>query len=372
LNVEQAMWSDMRTAVLCDSCARNRNIAKDFPDLKIGFERVTLLTQFIFLLRVALTRLGSILRDGKALPHTSGISSSFTTPPTFRVFLVNSCFLDEPTLSKSNLEDGHKSDESIIQRPAGSIRSRSFGGEEEASSYAKTIDGVRRIRSSHLDHQLLNSAQRARQSQIIDGPEADSAIPTHRDGPADSPANSHDDRFLSAGQPVRRPSSRLSAPRIQIVEDKSYLDTPKALEDDRALTLDDLPKILAVEQAKERDRSPPGGAARQRSLGNVYDFNFMASDPVEDFTVSIDNNPLNDNTIPPPNTKYFSELSALEYFIVRHIAVLALETMMNERFDLEELLDLIETRKGTIWERFGKAFRSGGDKKNAKKKGTSN
>jgi len=30
---------------------------------------------------------------------------------------------------------------------------------------------------------------------------------------------------------------------------------------------------------------------------------------------------------------------------------------------------LIETRKGTIWEKFGKAFRSGGDKKNVKKKG---
>lgn len=73
------MWSDIRTAVLCDSCARNRNIAKDFPDLKIGFEKVTLLTQFIFLLRVALARLGSILRDNKALPHTSGTSSQRLT-----------------------------------------------------------------------------------------------------------------------------------------------------------------------------------------------------------------------------------------------------------------------------------------------------
>ena len=280
--------------------------------------------------------------------------------------------LDDLNLSQYNSEDGHKSEEMLLQRPPGSIRPRSFVGEEEAASYAKTIDGVRRIRSSHLDQQLLNSAQRARQSQIIDRPEADSATPAHKDGPADSSANSQDDRFLSAEQPVRRPSSRLSAPRIQIVEDKSYLDTPKALEDDRALTLDDLPKILAVEHAKERDRSPPGGGARQPSLGNAYDFNFMASDPVEDFTISIDNNPQDDNTIPPPTTKYFSELSALEYFIVRHIAVLALETIMNEQFNLEELLDLIETRKGTIWEKFGKAFRSGGDKKNVKKKGMSN
>ena len=94
----------------------------------------------------------------------------------------------------------------------------------------------------------------------------------------------------------------------------------------------------------------------------------MASDPVEDFSIEVPEDG-NDNTIPAPNVKYFSELSALEYFIVRHIAVLALETLLGQIFSLEELLELIETRKGTIWEKFGKAFRSGGDKKNVKKKG---
>ena len=138
------------------------------------------------------------------------------------------------------------------------------------------------------------------------------------------------------------------------------------MEDERTLTLDDLPKILAVEQAREKER--PSHSSRQPST-NSYEFNFMASDPVEDFSVEVREDG-HDNTIPAPNAKYFSELSALEYFIVRHIAVLALETLLGEIFNLEELLDLIETRKGTIWEKFGKAFRSGGDKKNVKKRGT--
>jgi LIM domain len=69
---EQAFWSESRYRIVCDSCARNRNVQKDITDLQPGFELVTLLTQFIFLLRVALARLGSILRDNKALPHTSG------------------------------------------------------------------------------------------------------------------------------------------------------------------------------------------------------------------------------------------------------------------------------------------------------------
>lgn len=71
---DQARWSDSKQQIICDSCSRNRNVQKEFPDLQIGFEKITLLMQFIFLLRVALSRLGSILRDGKALPHTSGTS----------------------------------------------------------------------------------------------------------------------------------------------------------------------------------------------------------------------------------------------------------------------------------------------------------
>ena len=214
----------------------------------------------------------------------------------------------------------------------------------------------------------MNSAQRARTSRIIDGPEADHAAAGlgSRKSPPASPSSN--DRYLSAADPLgRRPSPSPSVRRIQIVEDEQiFLPVPKALEDERALTLDDLPKILAVEQAKEKER--PTQTPRQPST-NSYEFNFMASDPVEDFTVEINNEDGND-TIPPPNVKYFSELSALEYFIVRHIAVLALETLLGEIFSLEELLELIETRKGTIWEKFGKAFRSGGDKKNVKKKGT--
>jgi hypothetical protein len=237
------------------------------------------------------------------------------------------------------------------------MRSRSYVSEEEANSYAKTMDGVRRMRSSHLDQQLVNSAQRARRSRIIDGPEADVASPESEN------RSSPDNRFLSAPELNRRPSS--SQARIQIVdEDQVSLTPSKSLEDERALTLDDLPKILAVEQAREKGH--PRHAPRQPS-SNSYEFNFMASDPMEDFTVGIGENGTND--APSSNVRYFSELSALEYFIVRHIAVLALETLLSDVFNLEELLELIETRKGTIWEKFGKAFRSGGDKKNMKKKG---
>jgi len=263
-------------------------------------------------------------------------------------------------LARYDSNDGLKPNDGP-QRTLSSAHSRSYVG-EEAASYAKAMDGVRRIRSSHLDKQLMNSAQRARQSRVIDGPEADFATPNTE--PVElSPGKPHD-QYLTADQSSRRPSSSYSGIRI-VEEEEGSLTPPRALEDERALTLDDLPKILAVEQAREKGR--PGHASQQPS-SNSYEFNFMAADPAEDLTTPVKEN--GQDTIPSPYVKYFSELSALEYFIVRHIAVLALETLLKDIFNLEELLELIETRKGTIWEKFGKAFKSGGEKKNVKKKGT--
>src|SRR5208282_2819329 len=185
LIADEAMWSDLKQTIVCGHCSRNRNIHRDFPDLKFGFENVTILMQFIFLLRVALARLGSILRDNKALPHTSGI------------YFQSETHADDPNLSQYNSSDGYQSEE-MLQRPTSSIHSRSLVGEEEAASYARTMDGVRRIRSSHLDQQLMNSAQRARTSRIIDTPEADIAATGTgtRPSPTGTPPQP-DDRYLS-------------------------------------------------------------------------------------------------------------------------------------------------------------------------------
>lgn len=76
LATTQARWSERKLRIICDSCATHCSVQLDSLDLKSGFENVTLLMQFIFLLRVALARLESMLRDNKALPHTSGGSSN--------------------------------------------------------------------------------------------------------------------------------------------------------------------------------------------------------------------------------------------------------------------------------------------------------
>lgn len=56
--------------------------------------------------------------------------------------------------------------------------------------------------------------------------------------------------------------------------------------------------------------------------------------------------------------KYFSELTALEYFIVRHVAVLSMEPLLDGHFNQEELLELIDKKRPTFWSKFGKAFQA--------------
>jgi hypothetical protein len=70
------------------------------------------------------------------------------------------------------------------------------------------------------------------------------------------------------------------------------------------------------------------------------------------------------------NHQLLSELSALEYFIVKHAAAIALAsdlTPLGDVAQLDELLDIIDAKKNNFW---GKLFKGANkDKKEVKKKG---
>lgn len=144
---------------------------------------------------------------------------------------------------------------------------------------------------------------------------------------------------------LRRPSFARATTAIKIIEDQ-VLDNqeapfsrdespnrgphnqPLGTLDEDGITLADLPTMMEAEQAREQRRYQP---ARSGML--------------------------------------LSELSALEYFIVKHVAALML-TSDNSAFKdvapLDDLLEMIDARKNTFW---GKLFKGGNEKKNIKKKG---
>lgn len=227
-------------------------------------------------------------------------------------------------------------------------RSKSYGG-EQTEAYTNTVNDIRRLRSTRLDKQLGgSSARKARQSRIIEGPEADSVRPGSSEGlPRD--------RRRETGQ-------------FRIVEDSFGNDNvvERSFGDDKALTLDDIPRIVAAEQAREqrpnayRHQRPHALGGLSPRLLNGHQRDLSAGKPRDGPTAE---------AVPQARKRYFSELTALDSFIVRHLAVLNMEPLVQGYFNLEELLGLIETNKKTFWGKFGKAFQPNDKKKGAKKKG---
>lgn len=68
-DLDRARWSEKNDRPYCRTCAGQKG--HDTQAIS-GFSRVTKLQQYVFLLRVALARLLSVLRSGGTLPHTSG------------------------------------------------------------------------------------------------------------------------------------------------------------------------------------------------------------------------------------------------------------------------------------------------------------
>jgi hypothetical protein len=323
-NLEDVRWSENDQRIYCVDC--------EGPFLgAVGeFSRVTRLQQYVFLLRVALARLLEILRSSGTLPHTS----------------------DDPNLNGYNSSEGHRlaadADAPLLRSDT---RSKSYGGSIDEnpapSSYENTLNDVRRLRSTRMDKHL-SSTKKPRMSRIMDG---------------------QDSRDISASVGADGSDSRNQIVEEQDGDRESRTELMFGHHD--ALTLDDIPRIVAAEQAKEQRPNAYKHARRdlfrtsitEPKLINGHQRNLSSGNDL-DVTLAGEPSPQRREI----GKKYFSELSALEYFIVRHVAVIAMQPMLEGHFTMEELLNLIETRKPTFWNKMGKAFKNDG-KKGGKKKG---
>lgn len=228
-------------------------------------------------------------------------------------------------------------------------RSKSYSGEvaEEAntSSYEQTLGDIRRMRSTRMEKQIGTTSQKARTSRIINGPEGSSARPGSSEGD--------------------HPSASKSG--FRIIRDKDSSNEPMsslAFGNMDSIRLDDIPRLVAAEQAKEQrpnaTRYAHGGLVHQEPQPRLMQSHQRDNSGGGDLEkLGPDGN---------RTKKYFSELTPLEYFVVRHVAVVSMAPLLEGYFNQEELLELIEMRKNTFWGKFGKAFNK--DKtKGSRKKG---
>jgi hypothetical protein len=210
-----------------------------------------------------------------------------------------------------------------VQMPLSQDTSR--GARPQSTSYEQTLGDIRRLKSTRMDKELGSAVRRARSSRIIEG----GARPGSSDGPNDGGRN------------------------VQVVHERDPNSNPQLVFGVNQMALDDIPRILQAEVT--RDLRP--NAAKY--AGN----NLLATEPRARLLNGHRRDTSGQNEANRKQKRYFSELTALEYVIVRPLAVLYMEPLLEGHFNQQELLDLIETKRPTFWDRFNKAF------KNDRKKG---
>ncbi|KAF2105399.1 rho-type GTPase-activating protein-like protein [Lophiotrema nucula] len=315
-DIPNAYWSRSANAVFCNNCAPT------VPDAEAGFEQMTKLRQYIHLLKVAHARLMATLRSSGALPHTS----------------------DDPNLTGYDSSQGHRLPGSELEPPhlRSDARSKSFGGSSgvegqggSTANYEQTMTDIKRLRSTRLDKHLSSTMKRARTSRIIDGPEA----------------------MQSGGGDGQHRGG------MQIVQERDGpSDTENLTIGVNSLALDDIARMAALEQQREQRPNAfrAGGSALlggsdQPRLVNGHRREFSGGQQLD---LAPEGRP----------RAYFSELSPLEYFKLKSLAVFQLGLLLDEnQYNQGDLLDLIETKRSNFWGKIGlgKAFK--GDKAKSKK-----
>ncbi|KAK5940538.1 Rho-type GTPase activating protein Rga1 [Knufia obscura] len=318
-DLASAVYSEREDKVYCI------NHSSRAQETVSGFSHVTKLQQYVFLLKVALARLLEVLKSGGTLPHTS----------------------EDPNLTPYDNAEGHRlSPKTERERRMGS-RSRSYAGasrnvQPEESSLQQTVGEMKRLRSTRNERTLSTTFRKARESRILDGPQG-----------------------VQPGSPNSQDVEGRFRNKFSIVDERSGEPRNKNSlvfgSNQDGLTLDDIPRIVAAEQAKEQ-RPNASRFAGENLLGHDEQPKLISTSQRR----STGHDLLANEPATLRTKRYFSELSALEYLIVRTVAVITMQPLLESHgFTMEELLGLIETRKTTFWGKVSKALRN--EPKNKKK-----
>ncbi|KAL8279045.1 hypothetical protein RQP46_008503 [Phenoliferia psychrophenolica] len=295
-----------------------------------GFEYVTRLEQYAFLLCVALNKLYALLKQRGVVPSSPVESDEFTAESGERERSLYDAYRDSTDIKRMKSVNLDRKLSSTTAR----IPKRSTVVQSPAGRSAQPTDASQKPPvPSRKDQPILDPSRAA----TVPRPSPPTQPQSFRSLPPEAfpPSNS------TNGPPTaNRPTYNRATTQVRIVDDQVplSLDGPnlggplEPTQDENGITLADLPKVMAAEQAREHARS------EQRHY------------------------------LPPRTGTLLSELSALEYFIVKHVAALMLSenAAFRDVAPLDELLDIIDARKNTFW---GKLFKGGNEKKVVKKKG---
>jgi hypothetical protein len=327
-----------------------------------GFEAVSRLEQYAFLLNVALRRLYLLLKRRGVMPMSAGVhlchyihyicsswhvitAAAAASPGTEQAGFVHDAYRDSSDIMRM------KSSVALDRKLSATARlpKRSTIVESPSGRVVQPTD------VQHSQRAQDNQSNKQQQQPVLYNTPATPTTPTLRQPQPRSPGTTpllqpqqtrgHVQSGQAAWQQHQQSSSSQSVndqrplfnqnSNVYIVDEQSAPTSPSQEEsprtiprgNDEGLTLADIPQLMEVEQAREQRRSLPRQGGK----------------------------PL------------IAELSPLELAIIKHASVLALSrSTLKDHFDLDEILDMVEVKKSGFW---GKLFKGGADKKNVKKKG---
>lgn len=350
-HVKKFTYDKNKSLVFCENCTND--------DAVPGFLFASDLSQLIYLLKIALYRSKSVMIS------ENGSSKIQSNQPI------------QPSISnhtpRSNLAE---------QRDAARVVTE--------NDYSKTLNDVTRLRSRRQSQKLSSSIKKkARKSVVVEAPEADKAKEevTNDDGLVEDAENNldhglqfqnrkgnhmsfiaqqHDHDIFKVKErnikdPYKKSLKIRDEPQRQLTN--SHLDrTSDLLKNEKSLTLDDIPRIVAAEQAREqrpnafkhhntlyqRNRPMQPVKTVAAATGGKTPTTSTTDDKGNVVGTSVD-------TSQVKKSKYYSELSKPEHYVLRHIAIEALLEICPNKHNKEELLNLIQLPKklsGGFWDKF--------------------
>ncbi|EEB08499.1 rho-type GTPase activating protein Rga1 [Schizosaccharomyces japonicus yFS275] len=306
-----ARWNDRKKEIQCYLCFTD-------PDLQSSdchFRYASRLTQYTYLLRIALARLYRILADNTLAP----------IKPTSQLKQVN---FSSSTVVSSSDSRSTQNDESSV---------------DTFKKYASTLNDLRRLKSS----------RNISRSQSVLVPDISTPV-TRMKGHHPTKSTS----LIITPDIQQRPKASNSHELPKTIEEK---EPPLELYDDcRAFTLDDIPKVIAEQRNREH---------RPNAFRHMPSFAASSIRKASENIVRTGDQQCLSLPATPPQRR-FTELTNLQLLFTKHVAVLTLHPLVKDYYSLDELMEMSDLRKGRFWEKFGKAFKSrDSDRKNMRKKG---
>ncbi|KAI0693199.1 RhoGAP-domain-containing protein [Cerioporus squamosus] len=313
---ETSSFGTVPTAIFCTEHAH--------AGCRGGFQAVSRLEQYAFLLNVALRRLYVLLKKRGVVPLSPAIVPGSGQPRE----------LDEDPYRNSG--------------------------------------DINRLRSVHLDRKLSSTARVPKRSTIVESPTgkvAHSSDITHAHRPHEVTPGTRTPAPQSAQHGMAR---SMKAPQIhtqQPTQHQRSLPSPGTIDTNvgsqviRPAFARGNTAIKIVDESGPS--SPAGGAYDDTMVGGIEDGITLADIPqlVEAAQAREQRRSLPSQSSIP----YIAELTPLQLAIVKYCAVLVLQrSPLRNEFDLDEILELVEVKKSSFW---NKLFKPGNDKKNLKKKG---